>query len=170
MRVCDNCGTSSSEAFCPSCGRPFPPPIPGEPHHDQVEFQPPAEPQRPVYLEPSPTQVSRYTYRQDRSQSYQYCHETYRYRGPTEVGVFTMPKNDASTAYGLGVLSVVFAFVFGVLGIVFGVMAIYLGRKAQREGLARADAAVRMGYIGIALSVLFTLLLIGMLTSLFSMR
>lgn len=169
MRVCDNCGTSSNEAFCPSCGRPFPPPVPTEPHQDQVEFRPPVEPQRPVYVEPAPTQVSRYTYRQDRSQSYQYRHETYRYRGPTEVGVFTMPKNDASTAYALGVLSVVFALVFGVLGIVFGVMAIYLGRKGQREGLAKADAAVRMGYIGTALSVLFMLLFLFLFIGMFSM-
>lgn len=162
MRVCDNCGTSSAEAFCPSCGRPFPPPIPTEPHQDQVEFRPPVEPERPVHVEPTPMQYSRHTYTQGRGRSYKYRHETYRYRGPTEVGVFTMPKNDASKAYTLGVLSVVFAFVFCVLGIVFGVMAVHLGRKAQREGLAKADVAVRMGYIGIAISLLFMLLLIGM--------
>jgi hypothetical protein len=164
MRLCDNCGKYSEGAFCQACGKPFPPPLSNEPQHDQVEFRSPVEPQRPVREEPSPAQSSQYTYRTDSSGSYQYRTETYRYRGSTNVHLGR--QEDASTAWALGVVALIFAFLFSPLGLIFGILAVHLGRKGQREGLARADAAVTTGYISIVISVLMMIILLGLLIGL----
>lgn len=159
MRKCDNCGTVSGDAFCPSCGKPFPPPVFDEPNQDQVEFAPPAQPQRTVPVEPAPVPETRTSFTQRSDGSYSYRTETYRYRGPSEIRL-ARPR-DATGAYALGVFSIVMGFIFGPLGLILGLMAVYMGKKAQREGLVKAEAAIAVGYVGIVISVLMMILLFG---------
>jgi hypothetical protein len=127
----------TEEAFCPSCGKPFPPPIPGEPVHRQVEFEPVSRVQHSAAVDPEEA------YRQ----------QGLRYRGGTEVRFRPEPGRTASKAKVAGNLSCFLAFFGGFPGLVLGIIAVYLGKEAQRRNLRDAEEALRVGYIGIVLSL-----------------
>lgn len=151
MRACDNCGTLSDGRFCERCGKPFPPPVPGSPRQEQVEFEPEAEPQRPVYRQRPFGQRIRLP---APGEHQGYSHETYGPQGSSDVA-YVPPKGSASTALALGGLSVMFCWVGGLPGLVLGVLAVYLGRRARDEGREMAGNAITLGYLGIGLSALF---------------
>lgn len=152
MRVCDNCGTMGAGSFCERCGKPFPPPVPGEVAQEQVEFEPPA---RVQYSAPP---------RSSWEPSYEMQQGT-RYRGATEVRFRPAAHRTAVGANVLGFLSLIFALLGGVMGIVFGLLAIHMGRKANKEGLKYAEAAITLGMVGTVLSIFFTALFVWVIFS-----
>ncbi len=147
MRVCDNCGTMSTGRYCERCGKPFPPPVHEEVVQDQVEFEPHARVQ--YSAPPQPSWKPSYEMQQGR-----------RYRGVSEVRFQPAPDRAAVGAVVLGVLSLIFAIMGGFLGIVFGLLAIYLGRKAYKEDLKYAEAAITLGIAGTVLSIIFAALFV----------
>jgi hypothetical protein len=127
----------TDEDRCPSCGKPFPPPIPGEPVQRQVEFEPRSRVQVSAAIDPEEA------YRQ----------QGLRYRGGTEVRFQPEPGETAAKAKAVGNLSCFLAFFGGFPGLVLGIVAVYLGKEAQRRNLRDADDALRVGYLGIVLSL-----------------
>jgi hypothetical protein len=144
LRTCDNCGHLTDEAFCPSCGKPFPPPVPGELRQDQVEYEPEQRVQYSAAVDPEEA------YRQ----------QGLRYRGGTEVRFEPEPSETAFKAIFVGIMSILFAFLGGVPGLVLGIIAVYLGKDAQRKRLNHADSAITFGYVGIILSSISILVLV----------
>jgi hypothetical protein len=144
LRTCDNCGFVTGEAFCPSCGKPFPPPVPGELRQDQVEFEPENRVQYSAAIDPEEA------YRQ----------QGLRYRGGTEIRFEPEPGETAVKANVIGLLSMILAFFGGVVGLVLGIIAVYLGKDAQRRGLKHAETAVTVGYVGIVLSIINIMVLV----------
>lgn len=54
----------------------------------------------------------------------------------------------------MGVLSIIFAFLSSWIGLVLAIVAIYLGKQGQKEGLLKADKAVTFGIVGLILSII----------------
>ena len=75
---------------------------------------------------------------------------------------------EATAAYWLGILSIVFAFIFTFLGLIMAIIAIYLGKQGQKEGLAKADQAVTFGMIGLVLSIIFMVITMVVLGAVFA--
>jgi hypothetical protein len=165
VRTCDNCGTFSDEAACPSCGKPFPPPVPSEPREEQVEFEPPARIQYSA-ASPAPASTSAVpAYRPAASQPVLYRRDAFRYRGPSDVRFQPEPTESIGGVVVLGFLSVIFAFLGGYLGIVFGVITVILGRRGMRRGARYAQTAVFMGVLGILIGmcVIFIMAMMSMM-------
>ena len=141
MRLCDNCGTMTGGRSCQRCGKPFPPPVPGEVGREQVRSDPP---DRVVHGAP-PRSAWEPTYEQ---------REGLRYRGGTEMSFPPMQDRIAIGATVLAVLSIVLAFFGGAPGLVLGIIAVSMGRRADKQGLRRAEQALELAYVGIFLSVI----------------
>ncbi len=153
MRACDNCGTMGEGRFCERCGKPFPPPVPGEVHQEQVEFEPEALPQRPT-LRARPTSQRIRLPAPGEPQGY--AHETLRPYSSSDV-TYGPPRRIAEAALTLGALSLMFCWIGGLPGLVLGVLAVYLGKRAKDEGMAMAGNAITLGYLGVGLSLVFFL-------------
>jgi hypothetical protein len=75
---------------------------------------------------------------------------------------------EATGAYWLGILSIIFAFLFSYLGLILGIIAIYLGKQGQQQGLLKADRAVTFGIIGVVLSIIFIVISIIIIGAIFA--
>ncbi len=60
-----------------------------------------------------------------------------------------------SSAYYLGIISIVMAFFMSVIGLIMGVVAVYLGNQDKQKGLLKADTGVKLGIVGSILAVVF---------------
>jgi hypothetical protein len=154
LRRCDNCGNYSDEAFCPSCGKPFPPPIPVAPREEQVEFEPPA---RVQYGTPTPSHDDR-SYRPSPSRPVEYQQDGLRYRGTSEIRFTPATDARAEGALAAGVLALILMPFFGIPGLILGFVAIHYGRKGKEVGLGGANAAIAMGVLAVIISSLILVL------------
>ena len=68
-------------------------------------------------------------------------------------------------AYWLGILSIIFAFLSATIGIILAIVAIYLGKQGQKEGLLKADKAVTFGIVGLALSIIMLIVSIFVIST-----
>ena len=173
MPTCASCGTQAEGQFCPSCGAPIsgaaggmgqppeqpaaapgmsPPAGPGQQPPPAYGQQPPPAygQQPPAYGQPPPGQYP---------------------PGQYPPGAYPPPygyAGEASAAYWLGILSIIFAFLAAFLGLILAIIAIYLGKQGQKEGLLKADKAVTFGYIGLILSIIFMLITVVLLGAIFA--
>lgn len=138
MPSCDNCGAWGEGAFCPSCGKPF---APG----GQFQYGQPPPPYGappPPYGQPPPGM----------------------YPPPyPPPGAFPPPYYGPEPATGaliIGILAIVFAFAFGVIGLVLGIIAIYLGSQGKREGRQYANGAFILGLIAVIISLVYVIIII----------
>ena len=177
MPICASCGTEAEGQFCPSCGAPLGGDVgasadPGQqpPPAEQPAYgQPPPPGQQPAYGQPPPGQQPAPgqpppAYGQP---------PPGQYPPPYPQGAYPPPygaQGEATAAYWLGILSIIFAIFVSLLGLILGIIAVYLGKQGQREGLAKADQAVTFGWIGIILAVILwiiSIVLIGSMMALF---
>jgi hypothetical protein len=115
-----------------------------------VEFEPAAR----VQYSASPRRRSEHqVYLLDPVQPYAYQREEIRYRGPSDIRFRPVVRRKSSGALVAGALSIIFGLLFGFLGFAFAFVAIHYGRKDKAQGLEGADLAVKLGVIGILLSL-----------------
>ena len=58
-----------------------------------------------------------------------------------------------SSAYYLGILSIVMALFINFIGLILGVVAVYLGNQDKQKGLAKAETGVKLGIVAIVLAI-----------------
>ena len=66
-----------------------------------------------------------------------------------------------------GVVSILCAFFFTILGIILGAVAIYMGKQGQQQGLENAGTAVILGTIGLILSIIMIIVNLIIVATLF---
>jgi uncharacterized membrane protein len=78
----------------------------------------------------------------------------------TNSPVGQVPYEDKSTNFVLGILSIVFAFLFSIVGLILGIIALNGVGKAQREGHpnSKDHTAKILAIIGIILSAVFMIM------------
>jgi heme/copper-type cytochrome/quinol oxidase subunit 2 len=60
-----------------------------------------------------------------------------------------------SSAYYLGILSIVMAIFLSFIGLVLGIAAVYLGNQDKQKGFPKAAEGVKLGMVGIVVSIIF---------------
>ena len=154
MPTCASCGTVAEGQFCPSCGAPLGGDM-GAAADPGMQQPPPA--QQPAYGQPPPAY--------GQPPPGQYPPGQYPPAYPPQAAYAPYAgQGEATAAYWLGILSIIFAFLFTYLGLILAIIAIYLGKQGQKEGLLKADKAVTYGIIGLILSIIFiviSIILVG---------
>ena len=75
--------------------------------------------------------------------------------------VATSPKTKGITALALGIASVVFAWLFAIVGLIAGIVAVvfgFLSRKSEPAARNLSLWGIILGFVGIVLSIIFMIL------------
>jgi len=185
MKTCPNCSYENDEShlFCAKCGTKLDDTTQGEPV--EVEEQAENTEEETVITQPTPAQFPLAEYEKTRYCSN--CGKPVDKSASTcpncgEHLIFPAPKpkpliipTEANIAVLLSIFALVYSIcgAFTLTGIAIGIIAIYLGSKANKiigkeliyGGRDRAIASIVMGAIAIALNIIFLIVWFIMLSS-----
>ena len=157
MPYCQSCGTYGETAFCTGCGQPLvAPPA-------QQQTQPHDQPDAQQYAQPGPTQAVYGT----GTRPTQYGQQPGTYQAPAQPyphgSAYPPPQEQrVASAYYVALVAMVFAILGGILGMFLAVLAGWMAKKQQDQGLARAQQAANIANLAFLVATVVFLVLISM--------